>query len=488
MSKKKKSGSKIATKGGVYSLIIIAIVLAIIVMLNVLSDKIPTNLTKFDISAQKLYSVTSNTKAVVLNLHQNVTIYWIVQANEEDSVIENLLSRYNDLSDHITLEKINPDIRPTFVANYTDETVQNNSIVVESGNRYRYIPYSDIYVTKTTTNYYTTTSETFFDGEGAITSAIDYVVTTDLPVLYVLQGHGEKEIDADFAEAIQKGNIETVTFSLLNVTEIPEEADAVLINAPQSDISEKELEILRDYLTEKGKLLVFSGPTEDGTELTNLNALLKDYDVIVEPGIVVEADSSHYMANQYGVSPVWLMPIIQDTEITASQIKNNYYVIVPIASGVKLGPTANTEDVITLLSTSDIAYAKAAGYKMKSYEKEEGDADGPFALALLIKNYHGGQIAWFASSDMVSGEQGTYANTLSSGANMDLAMSALNKLIGERDAIAIPSKSMKIGQLTISEDAKTTLKVVMLGVFPLVIFGIGIVVLLWRRRMQNEKV
>ncbi len=485
---KKKTSSKIATKGGLYTLIITAIVLALIIAVNVLADKIPTNLTKYDISAQKLYSVTSNTKAVVNNLHQNISIYWIVQAEKEDSVIENLLNRYNDLSDYIHVEKINPDVRPTFAANYTDEAVSNNSIVVESGNRFRYIPYSDIYITKTSTNYYATTSETSFDGEGAITSAIDYVVTTDLPLLYVLEGHGEKAIDADFADAIKKGNIETKTFSLLNTSEIPEDANAVLINAPQSDISEGELEVLRDYLATKGRLLVFSGPTEDGTVLTNLNSLLKDYDVNVEPGIVVEADPSHYMASQYGVSPVWLMPIVKNTDITASLIKNNYYVIVPIASGVKLGPTANTEDVITLLQTSDIAFAKADGYRMQTYEKEEGDADGPFAIAVLIKNYHGGRIAWFASSDMVSGDQGVYANSLSSGANMELAMSALNELIGEREAIAIPAKSMNVGQLTITDSAKTTLKVLMLGVFPLVIFGAGIVVLLYRRRMQNEKV
>ena len=484
---KKKSGSKIATIGGVYSLIITVIVLAILIVVNVLFKKIPSNATRYDMSASKLYSVTSNTKAVVNTLKQNITIYWIVQAEKEDTIIENLLNRYDDLSELITVQKINPDVYPTFMANYTDEQVSNNSIVVESGSRFRYIPYEDIYITKVTNSYYGTTEKSF-DGEGAVTSAIDFVVTDDLPVLYILQGHGEKAIEGEFLDALKKSNIETRTFSLLNLTEVPKEADAVLIYGPESDITESELEVLRDYIYENGKLLVFSGPTEDGTELTNLNALLKDYDVIVEPGIVVEADSSHYMANQYGVSPVWLMPIVQDTEITASQIKNNYYVIVPIASGVKLGPTANTEDVITLLSTSDIAYAKAAGYKMKSYEKEEGDADGPFALALLIKNYHGGRIAWFASSNMVSGEQGTYANTLSSGANMDLAMSALNNLIGEREAIAIPSKSMKTGQLTISEDAKTTLKVVMLGVFPLVLFGIGIVVLLWRRRMQHEKV
>lgn len=33
-----------------------------------------------------------------------------------------------------------------------------------------------------------------FDGEGLITSAIAYVVSDDLPQLYVLEGHGEAEL------------------------------------------------------------------------------------------------------------------------------------------------------------------------------------------------------------------------------------------------------------------------------------------------------
>ena len=56
----------------------------------------------------KLYSVTSNTKVVVNALEQDVTIYWIVQSGEEDAVIENLLGKYESLSDHITVVKKNP--------------------------------------------------------------------------------------------------------------------------------------------------------------------------------------------------------------------------------------------------------------------------------------------------------------------------------------------------------------------------------------------
>ena len=65
-------------------------------------------MTKYDISASKLYSITSNTKVVVNALEEDVTIYWIVQSGKEDDVIENLLSKYDSLSDHIQVVKKKP--------------------------------------------------------------------------------------------------------------------------------------------------------------------------------------------------------------------------------------------------------------------------------------------------------------------------------------------------------------------------------------------
>ena len=100
-----RPSNRIAMQGGSYSLILTAVVLAIVIVCNVLVSALPTSLTSFDISAAQLYSVTSNTKAVLSNLTQDVTIYWIVQADEEDAVIENLLGEYESLSDHIIVEK-----------------------------------------------------------------------------------------------------------------------------------------------------------------------------------------------------------------------------------------------------------------------------------------------------------------------------------------------------------------------------------------------
>lgn len=463
-----------AMKGGSYSLAITAVVLAILIVGNLFASALPATWTKLDISSSKLYSITSNTKAVVNNLQQDVTIYWVVQADMEDDIIENLLAKYESLSGHIEVVKKNPDVFPTFTEQYTDETVPNNSLIVESGERSRYISYNDIYVTDGSMYSYSYT--TSFDGEGAITSAIDYVVTEDLPRLYVLEGHGEAELPSTFADSIEKENIETSQLSLLTVDEIPEDADAIVIYAPQSDLSEEEAGMLTDYADNGGKLLVVAGPVE-GAELTNLNSVLSEYGVSVTEGIVIESDRSHYALGY----PYILMPDMASSDITDSLISQRYYPIFPIAQGLEVGYSSKGT-VTELLSTSEFSFSKVAGFALDTYEMEEGDIEGPFAVAVSIETEGEGQIIWFSASQFL----GDMYNAYSSGANVDLAMNALSALIGEREAIAIRSKSLNYNYLTISDSTAATLKTLMIGVFPLAYLGIGICVILNKRRKQNE--
>lgn len=365
-----------AFRGGTYSLASITIVLVILIMVNIIVSALPSNLTQYDMSASKLYSITSNTKSVVNALDKDVTIYWIVQSGEEDDIIEALLDKYDSLSDHINVVKRNPDVYPTFAEQYTDETVQNNSLVVESGDRSKYISYDDIYVTST--NMYSYSYTTSFDGEGAITSAIDYVVTDDLPQMYILKGHGEQELPETFSDQIGKENIETTSFSLLTSDSVPEEADCVLIYEPQSDISTDEQEKLITYTQNGGKLLVISGPVESGN-LENLNSLLADYGVTMAEGVVIEGDSDHYTGQPYV-----LLPDMNSNDMTDSLIEEHYYPNMPIVQGLVVDEETANGRVSELLTTSDESFSKISGYDLTTYEKEDDDIDGPFALAVSI--------------------------------------------------------------------------------------------------------
>lgn len=475
-SNKKMHKNQLAFKGGSYSLAVTAVVLAIIIAVNIFASTLPTTLTKYDISSSKLYSITSNTKVVVNNLQQDVTIYWIVQADQEDDVIENLLGKYESLSDHIDVVKKNPDVFPTFTEQYTSEDVPNNSLIVESGERSRYISYDDIYLAES--DMYSYSYTTSFDGEGAITSAIDYVVTEELPQVYVLEGHGETELPSTFADSIEKENMEVNSLSLLTTKEVPEEADAVLIYNPQSDISEEEADMLGEYAKNGGKLLVMSGPVEDG-ELTNLNSVLEDYNISVAEGIVVEGDSNYYA---FGY-PYVLMPEMASSEVTDSLINENYYAIMPLSQGLQVG-TTSAGTVTELLTTSYNAFSKVAGFELETYEKEDGDIDGPFTLGVSIETSGAGQIIWYSASDFLNDMYNAY----SSGANVDLAMNSLSSLIGEREAIAIRSKSLNYNYLTITDSTSSTLKTLMIGVFPLTYLGIGIFIIMRKRGKQNEAI
>ncbi len=473
----KKNMHKNALHSGGYSLVVTAVVLAILIAVNILASTLPATWTQQDMSSTQLYSVGSNTTALVQNLSKDVNIYWMVQSDAEWDVLENLLAKYESLSDHVDVIKKNPDVYPTFAKQYTDETVQNNSLIVTCGTKSRYIPLDDIYVSEID---YTTYSYVYsFNGEGALTSAIDYVTSDDLPLIYLLEGHGEQTLPTSLSEQLIAENMETASLSLLSLEAVPEDGDAVLIYAPQSDISEEEKTMLAEYVTGGGKLLVMAGPLEDAT-LPNLNALLEDYGVTVNEGIVIEASQDHYY---YGY-PYIMLPDLNSHSITDPLISEKYYAIIPIAHGLTVGDDNGTGTVTELLTTSEESFSKLAGFDLDTYDKEEGDIDGPFAVGVSIADESGGQLVWFSSSELLAD---SYVSR-SSGANLDLVMNSLANMVGDTHTISIWAKSLGYSYLTISESSSSTLKVILIGVMPLGYLAIGIGTVVERRRRQNEKV
>ncbi len=227
------------------------------------------------------------------------------------------------------------------------------------------------------------------------------------------------------------------------------------------------------FTIEEGHVYGFLGPNGAG----NLYSLLADYGVTASEGIVIEGDREHYAFQ----SPFALMPDMASSDVTDALIEENYYPILPIARGLTLSDDAS---VTALLTTSDAAFSKIAGYELTTYEKEEGDIDGPFALAVSIDCGSDGRIIWFACSSFLDDGYNAY----SSGANINLGMNALSAMIGESEAMAIRSKSLNYNYLTISESTSSLLQVLMIGVFPLAYLGIGIGVAVRRRRLQSEAV
>ena len=209
--------------------------------------------------------------------------------------------------------------------------------------------------------------------------------------------------------------------------------------------------------------------------MTNLYSILEPYGVTPVEGVVIEGDRAHYALT----TPAALMPGMASSTITDALIEEGYYIIMPVASGLEVGTNSTSATVTSLLTTSDAAFSKLAGYDMTTYEKEDGDIDGPFSLAVSVEYGDGGGIVWFSSSSYLN----DLYNAYSSGANNDLTMNAVSSLVGESEAMAIRSKSLNYNYLTISDSTAGLLKVLMIGVLPLAFLAAGIAVVVRRRRL-----
>ena len=465
-------------RAGGYSVAAAAIVLAIAVMVNVFAVALPASVTKFDTTANQLFTLSEQTEKLVGGLTDEVTVYWIVRSGREESYLESLLSRYQSLSDKIRVVKKDPDVFPTFTQQYTDSFTEN-SLIVEAGERYRYVDYNDIFVMDYTSYYYYGTENWSFCGESELTSAIDYVVSENLPKVYLLTGHGESSLSDSFTSAVKQQNIETAELSLLTLESVPADADCILINAPQSDISLDEQSKLREYLGNGGNLFLITDPPKN-EKLSNLEALMADYGVTTVDGIVVESDQSHYV---WG-TPYFLLPDIASHAITTPLTDGGYRVLLPISQGLTVADDLrDTLSVTKLLTTSSSAFAKAAGYDLTTYEKEEGDVNGPFALAVAIRDTVDdgitGDIVWVSSAALVDDQ----TNTQVSGGNQDFFLNALGYLCqAEQSSLSIHAKSLSSDTLIMDSATVSALTIAVVGVIPAAVITLGIVIWIRRKR------
>jgi len=107
---------------------------------------------------------------------------------------------------------------------------------------------------------------TGFKGEQAITSAIiDLVEGKKNAVGYVL-GHKEPPIAEGGPMALVKTvigneNIELRVLNLFEVPEIPADLKTIVINGPQYDLSDREMNLLRDFWGKQGRILLLVDPS-----------------------------------------------------------------------------------------------------------------------------------------------------------------------------------------------------------------------------------
>lgn len=464
---------------GAYASTLAAIVLVVVILLNLVIRAVPTKYTEFDISTGQMFTLSETTVSMMKSLDQDVTAYFLAETGNEDTNITRILDRYAGESSHFTWQQRDPALYPTFADQYDAGDASTNSVILVCGDKSTVVDYSDMY-DYSYTDYYSYDME--FAAESALTTAIAQVTRDSSYIMYALTGHGESSQGSDFTETLSNAGV-TVNDLNLNTGEIPEDADALIINVPQADFSELDADALRGYLSDGGKVIVATSLLFD---TPNLDAVLEKYGMVRQDGLLVETDPGYYA---YRYAGTYLLPVIQSNDIT-SGINSGMYVFAPSSQGivtveeesVQTDETAESESTLThtsLLTTSATAYSMLDYETATVLEQGENDPTGSFDLAVAAEDDStGAKLVWINCGNIFLDE----INSAVSGGNAQFLGSIVNWMNGEENAAVIDGKSMSAESLTVPSTAITPLGLLFVVVVPLCFLLAGVVITILRRR------
>lgn len=462
---------------GVFSTGFIALGIVITLVVNLIVAELPSSVTSIDLTASKLYSLTQDTKDYLKTLDKDVTIYVIASESSVDSTVSETLKRYADASGHISVEYKDPATSPTFYQQYTDGQISSGSLIVACGDQSKVIDYNDLFESSVDYSTYSS-SITGYDGEGQITSALQYVTSDSMPKIYQVSGHGETALSGNFLKAIEKANLSSESLNLMDADTVPDDARCLIINAPTSDFSEDDANKVINYMNNGGNVLLMTN-SEVTEDLPNFDKIMSNYGITVEKGMIAETDTSMYYQ-----TPFYLLPAAESNLFTSGT--SDAYIFVPYAQGAAVPEDTDTITYTPLLMTSDNAVIKTDVQNATSYDYEEGDKQGSYAVGIAaaktIDTKTTSTLVVYTSTAMFTDS----ADQMVSGNNSTLFSSTLGQLVDTTEentgAVVIPVKEYNISTMTVPASTQIMYGAAFIVLLPLILIVWGIIVWLKRRK------
>lgn len=256
---------------------------------------------RWDLTNHRRYTLSEETQAYLRSLDQPVRL--IITANVNDTNadanqafrdIRGLLREYATA----TAAKRNGKVIVEEIDIYRDQRAaealgiaEPNVVVALCNDRSKFVPWADFYETRERV-------AVAFRGEQVLTSAILSVSNPQRPKIYFLAGHGEmrpSDVDAGrglsvFADELRLRNLQVGSIDLSQTREVPDDANLVIIAAPQGPFDALEVELLRRYLSEQaGRVLVMLPPASRH----GLDDLLFDWGLLADDVMVLESNPEH---------------------------------------------------------------------------------------------------------------------------------------------------------------------------------------------------
>ena len=348
----RETAGRHASRRGAYSAALMALAVAAVLVFNLLAAQLPESWAQWDLTNSGIYDITDTSVEYLTALDQDVEIHVLADEDSVDSRIVRFLDKYEELSDHLTVEYIDPMVYPSVLSEYG---VEANTVVVTcaaTGRQESFAIDDIIGYDLMTYYYYGTKSETDFDAEGLLTSAVDAVLTEATRAVYQTSGHQETGLPSNVVEQLEKSHMSVDTVNLLTDGGVPADCDLLIINAPTRDLADDELDMVLEYLSTGGQVLYTMASQMDA--LPNLEAMCAAYGMTVADGFI--ADAERYYQND----PYLFFPLIDTSVDAASGLTSDSLVLVYGSRGMTLtDPERDTITVSSFLTTSEKGYAIA---------------------------------------------------------------------------------------------------------------------------------
>jgi hypothetical protein len=254
---------------------------------------------RLDLSPQQNFTLSSATLNVLDKLSKDV---FIANVFARDSKIygdvQTLIEEYRiNGRERVKVRSIDPvrDIeRAETLKAETGLPLDQSGVVVRVGKRTRFITEEELVIRETGTETQRRIKE--FRGEDAITSAINNVVEGEGRKFYIVVGKGARTesslVDSMVAmgELGRQQNFQLLPINLAEVSQIPADADGLILVGLRYDLSEREIAMLKSYWESKrAGILLLLDPTG---ETPRINAFLGLQGVLPRGDRVLYAEST----------------------------------------------------------------------------------------------------------------------------------------------------------------------------------------------------
>ena len=465
-------------KNGSYSVGLIVLVIAIVIVINMIAGQLPESIRNIDISDNRIYEISDTSREILKDLDQDVTFTVFAEKSSTDDMIKTFLDKYTSLSDKISVEWVDPVLHPSEL---TENNVSEDTILVsckETG-KTTTVAFSDILVTDEYSYYTTgTSSATEFDGEGQLTGAVNYVTSDSQKKIYYTTGHGESSFSSSVTDLLDKSNMTEEELNLIMTGEIPEDCDLLFMYSPVTDITEDEQALLKDYIAHGGKVYI-TLPSEKKEETPNLDALLTSYGMTPADGYIADM-SRNYQGNYY-----YIFPQISAYDEMAEGLSSNMVLLINAHGLTITDPETDTITVSSFMDTSDQGYAvtedsqtegtyslgAVATQTLSAEDTAEEDTSGDSEEEL-----EEGRLTVVAADSLIDPQITDAFSTLE---NLDLFMNTISANFDDVQNVAIEAKSLQVTYNTMQHAGVISLFLI-IGI-PLIILVFGFVQW-WKRR------